>query len=447
MDSQFISQKVYSVLELNTAVRSVIKREFPEQIWVCGEIQGLRPERSKKHTYFELVQKGSEDQAIVAKVKVALFAGRRPLIERRIQETKGAFELKNDIEVKFLCEVSLHAPTGQYSLIIVDIDTVYTLGKVAQNRLKIIEDLKKAGLLDKNKLKTLPDVSLNVGLITAYDSAAYHDFTNELKLSGYGFKVLAVNCHMQGKLVEPDLLKALSFFNRLGPKEIDLVVITRGGGSIADLSYFDNRPIAEAIANSHFPIISAIGHQINVTITDMAAHSFCKTPTKAAQFLIEPVAQFMQSIDLFGERIVVQAEDLMKSYQDRLHNLSMAIDSVVSRYFRVQREDILEKTHSIAATLRVSLAGQRGVLKNITAGLKSSLPKLFRDFSSRLKYLEDKVKILDPRQTLKRGYSLAYKNGRIFKSIKEVEIGDKVTTVVYDGRIDSEVKTKEKAND
>ena len=140
MDSLFKMQKVYTVLELNNQVRSVIQREFPEQIWVCGEIQGLRPDRSKKHTYFELVQKGSEGEGIVAKVKVALFAGHKPAVERRVLETKGAFELKNDIEVKFLSEVSLHASSGQYSIIVVDLDPVYTLGKVAQNRLKIIED-------------------------------------------------------------------------------------------------------------------------------------------------------------------------------------------------------------------------------------------------------------------------------------------------------------------
>jgi len=283
MDSFLNDQKVYTVLELNTTVRSVIKDKFPEQIWVCGEIQGLRPDRSKRHTYFELVQKGSQNEGIVAKVKVALFAGRRPLIERRIQEAKGAFEFKNDIEVKFLCEVSLHAPTGQYSIVVVDIDTVYTLGKVAQNRLKIIEELKSKGLLEKNKLLPIPLLPLKLGLITAYDSAAYHDFTNELSLSGFSFEVLAVNCHMQGKLVEADVLRALDYFNSLSPSELDVVIITRGGGSIADLSYFDNKKIAESIAALNFPLISAIGHQINTTITDMVAHSFHKTPTKAAQ--------------------------------------------------------------------------------------------------------------------------------------------------------------------
>ncbi|MCF7907850.1 MAG: exodeoxyribonuclease VII large subunit [Candidatus Omnitrophica bacterium] len=447
MDSLFNIPKVYTVLELNNTVRSAIKDKFPEQVWVCGEIQGLRPDRGKRHTYFELVQKGSEVEGIVAKVKVALFAGRKPVIDRRIQETKGAFELKNDIEVKFLCEVSLHAPTGQYSIVIVDIDTVYTLGKVAQNRLKIIEELKQKGAFEKNKLHQLPLLPLKVGLITAYDSAAYHDFTNELSLSGFAFKVLAINCHMQGALVEADLLKGLDFFNKLSPSELDVVIVTRGGGSVADLSYFDNKKIAEAIADLNFPVISAIGHQINTTITDMVAHTFCKTPTKAAQVLVEKMQELSQKLDNLEKDILTKGESLVESAKSQLQNVAISIDSIVSRYFVVHREDILEKMHSIAAILRVSLAQQNEFLKSTVLTLKTALPNVFRSLFEQLSHLEEKVSILDPKQVLRRGYSLTYKNGQIFKSIKDVEVGDRVTTVLYDGKIDSEVKKKEKTNE
>ncbi len=447
MDSLFKIQKVYTVLELNTTVRSVIQREFPEQIWVCGEIQGLRPERQKKHIYFELVQKGAQDQGIVAKVKVALFAGRQPLIQRRIQETKGAFEFKNDIEVKFLCEVSLHAPTGQYSLVVVDIDTVYTLGKVAENRLKVIEELKKLGLIEKNKLQLIPLIPLHIGLITAYDSAAYHDFINELDLSGYGFKVLACNCHMQGSLVEKDVLEALSFFNGLSPNELDVIIITRGGGSIADLSCFDNKNIGQKIANSRFAVISAIGHQINTTITDMVAHTFCKTPTKAAQFLTEKVRDFLQNLDNLEEKIITETQDLLQTSKGRLQNITISTDSLLARYFADQLQQILEKKHSIASALAVSLVQKKGLLKTKVGFLKSSLPKLLKSLSGNLSYLEEKINILDPKHVLRRGYSLTFKNGRIFKSVRDVEVGEEITTVLYDGKLDSEVKRKEKQNE
>ncbi len=442
MKNSLITEKIYTVLELNTTVRELIQAAFPQSIWICGEIQGLRPDRNKRHTYFELVQKQAEGDSIVAKIKVALFAGRKPLIERRIKEAEGAFELKNDIEVKFLCEVSLHPPTGQYSLVVVDIDTVYTLGKVAQNRLRIIEDLRKRNLLEKNKLQALPLVPLEIGLITAYDSAAYHDFINELKNSGYSFKVRVQNCHMQGKLVEKDVAKALNTFNKLSFEELDVIVITRGGGSTADLAYFDNKKIAESIAVANFPVISAIGHQINTTITDMAAHTFCITPTKAAAFLIERVRETVEELDYLEEAILAKGERFISDKRNQLQNLAVKMESLSSRYFRAHQEELLEKKHSILSTLRIILTQKRESLKGSADVLCSSLSKIFKHSWDHLKYLDEKIKILSPQNILRRGYSIAYSGKGVIKSIDDIREGEDMITVLYKGKIISKVKEK-----
>jgi len=436
--------EVYTVLELNSAVRALIKLEFPNYIWVCGEIQGLKPEGGKRHTYFELVQKHSEADEIIAKVRVALFANRKPVVFQRIQETEGAFELKNDIEVKFLCEVSLHPPTGQYSLIAVDIDPVYTLGKFAQNRLKIIEFLKKRGLLDKNKLHQIPPVALNIGLITASDSAAYHDFINELSLSGYGFRVFVYNSYMQGKNVEADVIKALRYFDK-HPSELDLIVITRGGGSRADLSWFDNKNIAEAVASSRFPILSALGHQTDTSITDMVAHTFCKTPTKAAQFLVEKVRSFMESLDYLQENIIKKGENIISSSKGGLQAKTVKLESVSSRYFRFHREELLEKKHLVVNSLGVYLSDKKNQLKGIFENLNFCLDRRFENYHKYIKHTQDKVKLLNPKTILKRGYSITSKGKRAVKSINEIEEADELRTVLYDGSFISRVRSKSTA--
>lgn len=441
-----LRDKIYTVLEVNTAVRELIQVAFPQSIWVCGEIQGLRPDRGKRHTYFELVQKEEDGDSIVAKAKVALFAGRKPLIEKRLREAEKGFELKNDIEVKFLCEVSLHPPTGQYSLVVIDIDTVYTLGKVAQNRLKVIEDLKARGLLEKNKRQYLSLLPLNIGLITAYDCAAYHDFINELKSSEYSFKVLVQNCHMQGKLVQKDVVKALSFFNNLSSKKLDVIVITRGGGSTADLAYFDNKKIAESIADSKFPIISAIGHQINTTITDMVAHTFCITPTKAAGFLVERIREAAENLNYLEEEIIRKSEDLISNTKKQLHSLAAKTESLSSRYFRVHQEELLDKKHNILSALKITLTKKRELLKRSLDSVSSSLDKIFRNSRNHLKYLDDKIKILDPGNILKRGYSITLKGKRVVKSIDDLKEGDLIKTILYQGSVISEVKKKEKSD-
>lgn len=446
MESSSETGKVYTVLELNTAVSEIIRTAFPQSIWVCGEIQGLRPDRNKKHTYFELVQKSDVGDSIVAKVKAALFAGRKPLIDRRLKETEGGFELKDDIEVKFLCDVNLHSPTGQYSLVVIDIDTVYTLGKVAQNRIKIIEDLKARGLLEKNKLCRLPLLPLRIGLITAYDSAAYHDFVNELNSSGYSFKVLVQNCHMQGKFVEDDVVKALRIFNDLASDKLDVIVITRGGGSTADLAYFDNKSIAESIAGSAFPVISAIGHQINTTITDMVSHSFCITPTKAAGFLVERIREAAENLDYLEKEIVVNAENLISGSKNELQALAAKTQVISLSYFRVHRDELLSKKHGILSASKLILTRNKELLKRNRDVLISSLDKIFKSSREFLSNLDGKIRILSPRNTLKRGYSITLKGKKAVKSINDIDSGDSIETIFYRGSVNSRVIDKKLDN-
>ncbi len=441
------NEKIYTVLELNTIVRTVIKREFPQYIWVCGEIQGLRPERSKKHTYFELVQKHTEKDEIIAKIKVALFGFRKPVIQKRIKEAQGAFELKNDIEVKFLCEVSLHPPTGQYSLVVIDVDPIYTLGKIAQSRQKIIEELRKKGLLERNKLIPIPSVPLRIGLITAFDSAAYHDFINEIKACGYGFRVLSYNCHMQGKAVEADVIAALRYFNTLGRDKLDIIVITRGGGSTADLSFFDNKKIAQEIALGNYPVVSAIGHQIDTTITDIVANTFCKTPTKAAQFLIDKVRVFLEELDNIGQMISQVSQDLLRDKKNNLQSQAMKLDSSSIRYFRFHRENLLEKQHNMLSLAKRLSRDERKILDNIFDNLKSALAVTLKSVSSNLRYLDEKISILSPRNTLKRGYSITLKGKKAVKSIDQLKPGDKIKSVFYQGAVTSKVENKEESNE
>jgi len=440
-ESLFGSEKIYTVLELNEQVREVLRSGFPRQVWVCGEIQNLRIQRGKNHMYFSLVQKDPDSDNIIAQVEANLFAGARQVVEKRIKEARADFELRNDIEVKFLCEVDLYTPRGKYNINIKDIDSVYTLGKVAQNRLKIIEELKKRNLLDKNKALTIPAVPLKIGLITAYDSAAYHDFINELKISGFSFRVLAVNSHMQGKMVEKDVLRALNFFS--SATEVDVVVITRGGGSTADLSYFDNRKIAEAIAFLNLPVISALGHQIDTTITDMVANTMCKTPTKAAQLLVEKVKAAVDYLEETKERIFNLIDSLLVSRKRELHTTTVKIESLSSLYFRDQREELLEKKHEIVSILKVALTKNKAMLEQVFEGLETATQRLFKNSKDCLRYSSEKIKLLDPKNTLRRGYSITRRKGRVIKSIGDVCCGDNIETIVADGAIQSQITGKE----
>jgi len=255
-----MTDEFLTVSELNNYIKDVINAGFPQALWVCGEIQGYDRNKSKDHVFFDLVEKDLDSQKIIAKIGVVIFSNRKEHINSLLAKSENAFELKDDIEVKFSCQVDFYPPHGAVRLIIENIDPVYTLGKLAQERQKLILKLKEKGLFEKNKEFKLPLVPLNIGLITAEDSAAYNDFLSEINKSGYGFKVYVRNTLMQGKRTERDVVKALDELENV--KSLDVIVITRGGGSIADLSFFDSEKIAVRIAKAKLPIFSGIGHEL-----------------------------------------------------------------------------------------------------------------------------------------------------------------------------------------
>ena len=430
------TEKTYTILELNTAVRQLIKAEFPEYLWVCGEIKDLRASRDKKHIYFDLVQKHADADEIVARVSAAIFAGRKPRIFKRINETNGAFELKNDIEVKFLCEVDLYPKSGQFSVIIVDIDPVYTLGKFAQNRQRIIEELQQKGVLNKNKQLSLPLLPLGVGLITSFGSAAYHDFINELKQSEYGFKVFICDAHMQGKNVEDDVVRGVRYFNTI-PEQIDVIVISRGGGSTADLSWFDNKAIAEEIARSRLAVLTGLGHEINISITDLAAHTFLKTPTKVAQFLVQTIRDFSEQVAYYQDQILDCARECVERETKSLRSLALEFESSVLKYFRDHRELLTRYKQDCVHLSRNFIVSRRRELTEQLRFLKLYVCSVLTKCNDRLTHTKEKVDLLNPRKVLKRGYTITYRQGKAVKDVSHLKKGDVINTVFFKGYAES----------
>ena len=426
-----MNKEFLTVSELNHLIQDVIHAGFPQPLWVCGEIQGYDRNRGKNHVFFELVEKDPASENIIAKIGLVLFAGRKPHIEDILKRNENAFSLKDDIEVKFACSVDFYPPHGAVRLIVESIDPAYTLGRIAQEKQKLIALLKKTGVLDKNKQTELPLVPLHIGLITADDSAAYNDFCSELQRSGFGFRIFLRNALMQGGKAEKDICKALGELSEI--KTLDAVVITRGGGSIADLSCFDSRMIAEKVAECPLPVLSGIGHEINITITDMAAHTYAKTPTAVAQFLVSRVQMFLDELDEKLERIMGAAREKIGDERQRLKDRAVDLQNQTRDYLGDHRERIIRVQEYLK-----SLGHTREVLKR-AAGTCLANNRV------RLTNHRKIIDIVHPANTIRRGFSVTRtKDGRAVKSIAAVHPRDPLATEVADGVIASRVENIKK---
>ncbi|RKZ26178.1 exodeoxyribonuclease VII large subunit, partial [bacterium] len=384
---------------------------------------------------------------IIAQAKAIIFENVKDKIFSRLKQTGEGFLLKDDIEVKLLCRVNLSPRWGLYSLEVYDIDPVYTLGKLAQDRQKIIEDLRKRGLFEKNKALPLALVPLNIGLITSFGSAAYHDFISELKASGFAFKIIAFDSHMQGKNVEKDIIKAVHLFSSLPSGSIDVLVITRGGGSTADLSWFDNKTLAEEIARFPLPVFTALGHQINTTVMDLVSHTSFKTPTKAARFIAERVEEFNSFLEESAGNILDLAYAAVENEDKTLHLNASLLSSYTQEYFARHKEFL----SSAKAFLRESALNTVSSLRQSLSRVEQDIPFYCRSIivsaKDKIDNFRNTVSILDPKNILRRGFSVVIKKDRPVKSAAQVRPGDLLKLLLYRGRVISKAVKSEENNE
>lgn len=432
-------EEFFSVSELNAMIRDVLTAGFPRAVWVSGELQGYDRNKGKAHAFFELVEKDESSHELKARVGLVIWANTRPKIEVLLRKAENAFELKDDIEVKFLCRVDFYPGFGQVRLIVENIDPVHTLGKIAQDRQKLVAELGKSGILARNKELELSPVPLSIGLITAFDSAAYNDLMDELGRSGYGFEVHVFKAVMQGKNCAPSVCAGLAAFNAM--EGLDAVVITRGGGSIAELACFDSRDIALAVAASRYPVITGIGHEINTSVTDLAAHTFAKTPTAVAQLLVSRVREFILGLDDGSARLKKTAEDYLTGSKTCLKDAAVDLQTGLRQLMTGRREHHARLAERLAAGPLRCLADARGGLVRSKDRLNKTIQLRLQACTIKIGHHQKLIEMAAPCNVLKRGFSITRgKDGRAVRSAAGVAPGQEIHTELADGRIKSIVE-------
>lgn len=470
--------------ELNEQIKGALLNAFPGAVWVVAEVSELKENRSG-HCYLELVEK--EGDNIMARSRATIWSYTYRMLKPYFETTTGQF-FSQGIKVLVQATVEYHPAFG-LSLNIKDIDPTYTVGDMALQRKEIIDRLQKEGVFDMNRELELPMVPQKIAVISSATAAGYQDFMDQLENNEFGFKFYThlFEAYMQGAEAVHSIIQALE---RIFQYEdfFDAVVIIRGGGATADLSSFDNYELAINITQFPLPVITGIGHEKDDTIIDLVAHTRLKTPTAVAEFLINGMERFYSHLLEIENGVVNYARDVLETQQNKLERmvegLSYSVSGFiqqkqksitragnqlqrsVSNYSYKKQDELSHIKHQIGTELSVwfvetknHINRQRRVLKRVTGEavlkkhgelqhvqdllISETQRQLFKEHE-RLKLNENTIRLLNPENVLKRGFTLTLKDGKIIKSVNDVESGEELTTKFADGQVKSKITKKTK---
>lgn len=407
-----------SLYDLNALVRRSLEQCLPDEYWVQAELSDVRT-NSTGHCYLEFIQKDPRSNNLIAKARGTIWANVYRLLKPYFEESTGQ-AFVSGIKVLVQVTVSFHELYG-YSLTVQDIDPTYTLGDMARRRREILKQLEEEGVLTLNKELEMPVLPQRIAVVSSPTAAGYGDFCHQLKNNsrGFFFHTELFPALMQGDRVEESVLSALdAILNR--QEDFDAVVIIRGGGATSDLSGFDTYLLAAACAQFPLPIITGIGHERDDTVLDSVAHTRVKTPTAAAEYLIN-------CMDLAADELEVLISQLHESVRSRLteeHRKLISyrnrIPSAVVRRVSDAKLALLTTRKDISLAVQTSLSRQR----------------------HRLELLQQRLADASPEKILARGYSITLKDGKVVKNAAMLNEEDEIITRFYRGEVASVISCK-----
>lgn len=432
-------RRVWSVRELVGAVRTKVESAYTD-VWVMGEISNFRPAESG-HLYFTLKEDGAQIRVVMFRSQARLLrfkpaAGLQIMARGRVTVYEDRGELQ--IMAEFL------EPKGAGAL------------QIAYEQLKA--KLAAEGLFEQSRKKPLPSLPRRIGVVTSPRGAAVQDFVNIIRRRHQSVHVLIYTAQVQGERAAHEVSAGIRYFNRA--KNVDVIVIARGGGSIEDLAAFNEEGLARAVAASTIPVISAVGHETDFTICDFVADLRAPTPSAAAELVVrterelsdrvrtlrERLARGMKYhlltsrqslIELTRHRAFDRTTDLIHRRQQRIDELSFHLASNAREYLRRYRQRLDAITaalryHDVRRTLADSHRVLAGQVDTMTAALRAAIA-LRRN---RLNQLSAQLNALSPVAILDRGYALVFdRSGNLLKDASQLSPDDQITARLSKGRI------------
>jgi len=390
------NKHIYTVSEITQVIKSLLEGQVGE-VWLEGEISNFKAATSG-HFYFSLKDQG-------ALILGAMFA----------HANKGLkFKLEDGLKVICFGKVDVYGPRGQYQIIV---ERIEPKGLGAQQL--AFEQLKKKldqeGLFDFKHKKPLPAMPFTIGIVTSSQGAAIRDILQILKKGSPGVDVVLRSVRVQGEQAAGEIAEAVADLNNF--KNLDLIIVSRGGGSSEDLWSFNEEIVARAIYNSRLPVISAVGHQINTTLSDLVADVFVETPSAAAKIIVDKKNSLLTQLAGFRYELDFSINNTISDLKNKL--------TAFTHMLKSPRDNLLEKQQQI---------------DELFCGLNDNIRHVLELSGQRSSALIQRLEALSPLAILSRGYSLSVlMQGAILKDAAKLKPGDKLKTVLHKGAFTSAV--------
>jgi exodeoxyribonuclease VII large subunit len=408
-----VDEHTFSVGELTDAVQIALDVVFPDELWVQGEISSLN-RSSSGHVYFDLIEPAAHGGPPKAQIAVTLFASAKASVNATLKRV-GGVRMTDGVAIRLRGRLGVYGPRGRLQLRMSAIDPEHTLGRLAGERDRLLAELRAEGLLERNGALALPLRPRRVGLLTSAGSAAEADFLHELEASGLGWDVVAVDVRVQGAGADRAVAAGL---RALAARGVDVVAVVRGGGARTDLATFDSEAVARTVANLGAPVLTGIGHETDVSVADQVAHTSCKTPTACAAHLVSRARAFDDRVCRVWAAIGTQAVRVLDDEARRMRALGTSTSRAALTGLATARHRVEERGR------RLGLAAVGGVDRASLA----------------LDSVEARVRALDPRRALDRGWSITRTaDGALLRDVAALHHGDELVTTVARGTVRSRV--------
>lgn len=425
------------MVEFNRRIGGLLHDASVQRCWVVAETSDVR--QSGGHCYLELVQKDAQTGQTLARMRGIVWASVYARLRCEFERATGQ-PFASGMNVMVEVSANFHEQYG-LSVVITGINPTYTLGDMARQRLEILNRLRCEGIIDMNKQLPWDDVAQRVAVISAAGAAGYGDFMNQLhnNPSGIKFYTCLFPAVMQGQSTVTSVIAALERINDYADL-FDCVVIIRGGGSTSDLNSFDNYDLAANVAQFPLPVICGIGHDRDNTVVDSVASVRVKTPTAAAEWLLDRAQSALDHVNALTDMVVDSATQMLSGARQQLAYFTSGIplmaDNIVVRH-RARLQQIAAAIPVVAAR-RIDGAGKD--LAFASQRLAMAARQCVANERQRVTGLEKQVELLSPDRVLRRGYSLTLRDGHVVTSASSLRAGDSLVTRFADGERTSVVE-------